>query len=404
MLTPYRSLLQIPGARTFLAGSFFARLGGAMFGVAVVAMISGRRGSYGLAGAVSAVGLVVLAVTAAPIGRFIDGRGQRRVTLPLIIWSTAWGGAMILVSLLDAPSWLLFVTYAMSAVVAATGSMSRARWSYLLDGQPDRLHTAMSLEQVADELSFVLGPAIAVLLATTVLPEAGLIAAFVLYAAGSWLFVSARSTEPPVHVDASGGTLVLRNPAVVVVAIVMVLTGGIFGSNEVVTLAFSQAHGYKDMSGLILALFAIGSATAAVVFGTRGVPGSLARMLLLGTAAMFVLEAPVLLVDSLPWLAGVLLLAGFATAPTLITSMKLAQRLVPQSQVNESMGVVFTGTIIGIAAGSAISGAVVQHWGARAGFVVPVASGFGALVLAALSFQLLRRTTGDPASEPALQP
>ena len=41
-------------------------------GIAVVAMISGRRGSYSLAGAVSAAGVLVLALTASGIGRLID--------------------------------------------------------------------------------------------------------------------------------------------------------------------------------------------------------------------------------------------------------------------------------------------------------------------------------------------
>ncbi|NNG40608.1 MFS transporter [Flexivirga sp. ID2601S] len=393
MLTPYRALLAVPGARTFLLGSGIARLGGAMFGVAVVAMVSGRRGSYGLAGAVSAVGLVVLAATASSVGRVIDRRGQRRVTLPLTAWSTLWGAALIVASWVGAPDWTLFVGYGLSAVVVSTGSMSRARWSYLLADSPGRLHTAMSLEQVLDELSFVVGPAVAVLLATTIEPEAGLIAAFVLYAVGALVFVSARSTEPPVHREEGAvAALVIRNPAVLVVATVMVLTGGIFGSNEVVTLAFSGELGRKDLAGLILAVFAIGSATSALVVGARATRGSLARALVLGTGGMFLLEAPVLLVTSLPALAAVLLVAGIATAPTLITSMKLAQALVPPSQVNESMGLVFTGTVVGVAAGSAISGAVVQHAGARAGYLVPVLSGLGALLLAGACYRLLHRT------------
>lgn len=393
MLSPYRSLLAVPGARRFLVGSVVGRLGGAMFGVAVVAMISGRRGSYALAGAVSATGLVVLAITASAIGRLIDRAGQRRVTLPLALWAAGWDVVLVIASIVGAPSWCLYVAYGLSAIVAETGSMSRARWAHLLAGQPDRLHTAMSLEQVLDEFSFVVGPIIAIVLATTVIPEAGFVAASALYVAGSLLFVGARSSEPPVHpLEEGSATTVLRNPALLVVATVMVLTGGIFGSNEVVTLAFSGEHGHKNLSGVVLALFAVGSGTAAVVFGSREISGSLARALLLGTGAMCLLEAPILLAHNMIALSVVLLIAGFATAPTLITSMKLAQALVGPGQVNESIGVVFTGTLIGIAGGSAASGAVVQRWGADAGYVVPVLSGLGALLLAGLSFRLLRRT------------
>lgn len=392
MLATYRSVLATPEAARFLSGSLVARLGGAMFGVAIVAMVAERRGSYSLAGAVSATGLVVLAATAAVIGRLVDRFGQRRVTSPLVAWDVCWNAALVLASIAGAPVWTLFLAYAMSAIVPAPDAMSRARWIYLLEGQPERLHTAMSLEQVLDEFAFVVGPAVAVLLATTVTPESGFIAASVLNALGTVLFVSARSSEPPVQpTGGEPGASVIGNAAVLVVALIMVLTGGLLGANDVVTLAFSAEHGHANLAGIILALFALGSGTAAVVFGARDTTGPLSRALLFGTIAMCVLEVPVLLVDNLAALAVVLLIAGGATAPTLITTMKLAQLLVRPGQVNESMGVVFTGLIVGVAAGSAVSGSVVERWGAHTAYVVPVLSGAGAIVLAAVAFRLLRR-------------
>lgn len=393
MLTPYRSVLATPEALRFLSGSLVARLGGAMFGVAIVAMVAERRGSYALAGAVSAVGLVVLAATAAVIGRLVDRLGQRRVTLPLVLWDVSWNAALVLASIAGAPAWTLFLTYAMSAIVPAPDAMSRARWVFLLEGQPERLHTAMSLEQVLDEFAFVVGPAVAVLLATTVTPEAGFIAASALNALGTVLFVGARASEPPAQPKGSAsGASVVRNAAVLVVALIMVLTGGLLGANDVVTLAFAAEHGHADLAGIILALFAVGSGTAAVVFGAREIRSPLSRALLLGTIAMCVLEIPVLLVDNLVALSVVLLIAGGATAPTLITTMKLAQVLVRPGQVNESMGVVFTGLIIGVAAGSAISGSVIERAGAHSAYAVPVLAGAGAIVLSATAFRLIRRS------------
>ena len=180
MLTPYRSLLATPGARRFMIGSGISRLGGAMFGIAVVAMISDRRDSYGLAGAVSAVGLVVLALCTSPLGRLIDRFGQARITMPLIVWSSVVAVFLALASWRDWPVWMLFVGYGLSSVIVEAGAMSRARWAHLLADEPEQLHTAMSLEQVVDELTFVLGPALGAALAATVFPEAGFIAASVL--------------------------------------------------------------------------------------------------------------------------------------------------------------------------------------------------------------------------------
>ena len=56
-------------------------------------------------------------------------------------------------------------------------------------------------------------------------------------------------------------------------------------------------------------------------------------------------------------LAGLMLVAGMATAPTLITTMNLIERIVPKAQLNEGMTIVLTGIIVGVAAGSAVSGA-----------------------------------------------
>ncbi len=67
-----------------------------------------------------------------------------------------------------------------------------------------------------------------------------------------------------------------------------------------------------------------------------------------------------------------MLVAGIATAPTLITSMALAQRLVPVAMLNEGMTVVLTGLVVGVSAGSAISGVAIEALGPTRAYVVPV--------------------------------
>ncbi|MDF8262766.1 MFS transporter [Luteipulveratus flavus] len=391
MLSAYLPLLRTPGAPRFVAGSALARLGSAMFGVAVVAMVSARRESYGLAGGVSAAGLVVLAITAAVVGRLIDRRGQRRIALPLVGWTVLWGSTLVVLSVVEAPAWTLFVAYALAAIVANTGTMSRARWSHLLTDRPDRLHTAMSFEQVIDELSFVFGPVLAVVLSTQMFPEAGFVAAGLCYVVGMVVFLGARSTEPPVDRDAQPDTtLALRRPGIVLLGLVMFMTGTIFGSNEVVTIAVAEHLGRKDLAGPVLALFALGSAGAGLVYGARTVRLSLPTALVAGTLGMVVLEAPVLLAGDFVSLSLVMLVAGVATAPTLITSMNLAQRLVPAGQVNEALSVVITGLIVGVAAGSAAGGRVAEAYTPQAGYWVAVVAGALAVVLAVLGRRTLR--------------
>jgi MFS family permease len=382
VLAPYRPLFAVPGALPFIAGTALSRTGGAMFGVAVIVMVSERRGSYGLAGAVSAVGLAVLAVAGPLLGRLIDKHGQRRVARPFVALSAVAGLSTALASWTNAPVWTLFVLYGISAFLPEPGPMSRARWAHIFRDDPDRLHTAMSFEQVADEASFVIGPVVAVLVSTLWFPEAGLILAEVLFTVGVLTFLAARATEPPVvaHADRPTG-LAVRWPGLLVVATALVMTGVIFGANEVVAVAFAEAEGNASLSSVVLGGFAVGSTLSGLWFGARTFRSTLTRRLLLAATAMLVLEVPALFVANTWQLTVVMVVAGSATAPMLITSLSLAQRLVPAALVTEGMAVAVTGILIGISAGSAVGGWAVEALGPQRAYAVPVAAGLVAVAI-----------------------
>ena len=376
MLSAYAPLFRVPGAKAFIGGAAVSRVGGAMFGVAVIVMVSERRGSYALAGVVSAVGLTVLAIAGPLLGRLVDKHGQRRIALPFVLVSAVSGTAAALASWQLAPAWLLVLLYGLSAFLPEPGPMSRARWAHVFRDDPDRLHTAMSFEQVVDEASFVVGPVIAVLVSTLWFPEAGLLLAVTLFTTGALLFLSARATEPPVvpHADRPPG-LAVRWPGLLVVAGVLVMTGVIFGANEVVAVAYADAAGSASLSSVVLGAFALGSTLSGLVVGSRSFRSSLTTRLLVAATAMVLLELPALWAPGVWPLVVVMFVAGSATAPMLITSLSLAQRLVPPALVTEGMAVAVTGILVGIAAGSALGGWAVEAWGAQRAYVVPVLAG-----------------------------
>jgi MFS family permease len=363
-----------------------------MFGVAIIVMIATRRDSYGLAGAVSAGGIVVLAVAGPLIGRLVDKHGQRRASMPFILMTFVAGLVTVLLSAVGAPAWTLFVGDAVSAFLPEMGPMSRARWAHLLRDEPDALHAAMSLEQVVEEAAFVLGPVLGVLAATTLFPEAGLLLAYVVFTAGSVLFLAQRRSEPPVvpHDERPHGFAIAR-PGVAPVAAALFMVGAVFGGNEVVAVAVADEAGRTGMSSVILGAFALGSALSAIVFGTRRLTGSIARRFVWCALAMFVLEAPVLLIDSLWGLTAMMFVAGSATAPTLITGMTLVQHLVPRAFLTEGMAVVITGLLIGLASGTALSGVLVDAWGAHETFALPVVAALLSALIAAAWGRLLGR-------------
>ncbi|MEU8529029.1 MFS transporter [Streptomyces sp. NPDC048629] len=373
---PYARLFAVPGAKAFTAGNLVARLPMGMFGVSAVIMIAGRYDSYALAGSVTATGLAATAVVAPWTARLVDRYGQARVAVPATVLSVLGTLSMLLCVRAGAPAWTLFVCAVATATAPNTGGMSRARWAHLHRDDPAARHTANAFEQAADELCFMLGPVLAAFLCSALFPEAGTLVAAALFLGGVLVFAAQRSTEPPVAPRTSAGSP-LRAPGMARLLGVFLATGAVFGSMEVVTLA----HVDGPVAGPVLGLQAAGSCAAGLAYGrvrrSAGLPACLAAMTALMTLPLLAAAT-----GSLLALAGALLLAGMATAPTMVTGMSQVQRLTPPSQLNEGMTLAVTALLGGIALGSATGGWTADHVGAVYGFVIPATAAGIALLLA----------------------
>ncbi|NEB07593.1 MFS transporter [Streptomyces coelicoflavus] len=384
---PYRRLLSTPGARAFTIGNLVARLPMGMFSVSAVVMIAGTRGSYALAGAVTATGLAATALVAPWTARFVDRYGQARVALPATLFAALGSVALLLCVRYGAPAWTLFAAYAATATTPNTGGMARARWAHLLKGDADALHTANSFEQAADELCFMLGPVLAAFLCTALFPEAGTLVGVVLLVTGMLLFTARRSTEPPARPRPTAKAP-LRVPGIPPLLVVCLAMGGVFGAMEVVTIAFADAQGHRAAAGVVLALQAAGSCAAGLLYGAVKPAGPAEHRLPWCVAAMTALLTLPLLAASLsgflPLLALTLLVGGMATAPTMVTTMTLVQHRTPEGRLNEGMTLAVTGLLGGIACGSAAGGWTVEHVSPTAAYGVPVTAAAIALLLALL--------------------
>ncbi|MFF8356202.1 MFS transporter [Streptomyces chartreusis] len=387
---PYGRLFARPGTRAFTLANLLARLPMGMFSVSAVVMIAGTRGSYALAGAVTATGLAATALVAPWTARLVDRYGQARVAVPATLVAALGSLALLLCVRYDAPAWTLFAAYAATATTPNTGGMSRARWAHLLDGDPDALHTANSFEQAADELCFMLGPVLAAFLCGAFFPEAGTLVGVVLLVTGVLAFAAQRSTEPPPSGRTAAGApepspSPLRSPGMPPLLAVCLALGAVFGSMEVVTIAFAEAQGHRTAAGVVLALQAGGSCAAGLLYGRVRFAGPAEDRYPWCVAAMTaLLILPLLaasLTGSLLLLSAALLVAGMATAPTMITNMTLVQRRTPECRLNEGMTLAVTALLGGIACGSAAGGWVVEHLTPTAGYGVPVTAAAVALLV-----------------------
>ena len=166
-----------------------------MVGMTITISVQHYYGNYSLAGALTAVQAIALAVASPVLGKLVDKFGQRQVSIPtIIVWMIA---ATALVSCITArvPSWILFCIVPFMAAIPPWGAMSRQRWTTLLKGDTEKTNRALSLSGVFDECMWVIGNP----LASTLAVISGLLAfsfTGVCVVVGALMFLTELSTEP----------------------------------------------------------------------------------------------------------------------------------------------------------------------------------------------------------------
>lgn len=395
MLTRYRDVLGLPGARLFSAAGVLARLPIGMTGLAIVMLISLGYGSYALAGLTTATYVLAVAVGAPQLSRAVDRHGQARVMLPAVTVSGLAGLGLAVAGAQHAPGPLLVALAALTG--AAQGSMPslvRARWTHVA---PDagRLHTAYAMEAALDEVAFMLGPVLATWLAAAVTPWLPLVIAAVAQVLGGWLFLAQRTTEPPAAGRASRGswTAVLRIRVLWLVFGAFVMMGVVFGAVDVATVAFAGEQGRPAAAGPALLVFSLGSFVAGVVYGSRPWPGRPWQHFTGGTVLVACGAGSFFFVGSIGTLALLMFLTGLTLSPTFVSGQTLVQRLVPKDRVTEGLAWVATWLNAGVSLGSAVAGVGVDLAGSPGGFVVTLAGAGLAFVVAVVAVPVLRRRT-----------
>ncbi len=378
MAGPYLEILRHPGAARFTAAAFIARIPISMVALGIVLMVSELRGSYALAGIVAAAYTISSALLN-PLGsRAVDRWGQMRVVRILVVVHAVSLLLLAWATVADARSLALVALAIVSgSTQPATGALVRARWAHVL-GPDMRLRTAFAFEGVLDELIFVIGPPLATFLAVALSAPAPVVISAILVSLGATLLLVQRGTEPPaIGARRSGSGHPLRRMGVPSVLVVLIAIGGVFGSVDVATVALADEAGQRAAAGLILAAYAAGSMASALVLGARSGSASddrLPRQLLIASLALLVVTLPLLLRPTLVALGLLVLLAGLAVSPVLITGFTLVEALVLPAQITEGLSWAISSIGLGVAASAAGTGWLVDRAGPQAGFLVTLGS------------------------------
>ncbi|MEU8253642.1 MFS transporter [Micromonospora inaquosa] len=397
-MKPYRQALALPGLRSLLLIAVLARIPLTATGVTLTfhVVFDLDRG-YGAAGLVGAAVTVGAAIGGPLLGRLVDRRGLRPVLVltgiaEAIFWSTA-----------PSLAYPLLLPAAFVAGSLAIPIFSVVRQSIAALVPEDQRRPAYALDSMSVELSFMIGPALAVALVTAIsaqttmyLVGGGIVAAGI----ALWL------VNPPIR-EATEPTGPQRQvprrewltPRLLAVLALSAAATLVLGGTDVAVVAVLRASGEVSWTGAVLAIWAVASLAGGFAYGA--VHRSFSPLAL--TAALALFTIPVGLGGAHWWLLCLALIpAGALCAPTIAAGSDAVSRLVPAEVRGEAMGLHGSAVTVGIAIGAPLAGAVIDASAPLWGFVVTGA--LGALVtLVVLPIELRRRRNAEAVTPPPVE-
>ncbi len=383
MVARYAQVLSLPGAPRLLASALIGRLPQGMSSLAILLLVRGATRSYAAAGV--AVGAYALASAAcAPLlGRLVDRFGRQRVLAPfalaqagvyvlLVVAARAGAGAAALIALAAVAGALLPpIAPVVRALLREVFSDSVVR------------ETAYALDAITQELIWITGPLVVAAVIAFTSPDAAVALLGVVVATGTALFVRSplvRSLGAPSLEEPRRPAL--ASPELRALLAPVALTGAGLGATEVGLPSLALHAGSRPASGLLLAMWSVGSMMGGLWYGSRVWRSPLAMRYRLLLILAVLCTAPLILARSIA--AGVVcsLIAGVAIAPMFSCQYALVGRTVTAGSETEAFTWISAALIGGVAAGSAVGGAVIAPGGVSAPFVVSCAATTIAAVLA----------------------
>jgi MFS family permease len=413
VIATYRQLFALTGP-TYVVVAFLGRLPLAMSQLGTLLLVADSSGRYAAGGAAAGALAVANAFGSPVAGGLSDRRGQRQVVLLQSLLGAL--GLLVLVTLSTGGAdwrWQAVAAGAAGFVMPQVGPLARVRWRPITaehDGVPGRdrlMDAAFSYEGAADELSFVLGPALVGLVVALISPASALLLAAAVLAVFGSLFAldqTAVIAHDRAALDVRAASR-LMSGALVVMAVAQFLIGVVFGSSQTGTSVLATSAGEPGLTGLLQALLGIGSAVAGLALTLLPTRIPYHHRLVAFATLLFVLSLPLLVVDSLGALAVVLLVLGVAVAPYMITVFALAERITHPRRVGAAMTLLAGTTNLGYATGSSLAGRLADWGGHTPAYAVTVVAALLAVLLASSSLPVLSRVrsggqaaTTDPAA------
>jgi MFS family permease len=391
----YGRILRAPRLAPLIASTLLARLPIGINGLAIVLFLRAQHGSFSVAGAAAGALALGTGLGAPWCARAIDAFGPR-VLLALAAFHATGLVAVIALGTAGAPgAALVAAAFVTGAALPPTSSVMRRLYPTLLAGEPDLIQGAYALDSVLTETIFILGPLLTAAAMALIAPAAALVLSGAAVVSGCALFNAALPREEArAHIgrERPASRLgALASPGIRTLVLSMLPVGLGLGALEVALPAFADHEGHRELAGLLIAVWSIGSAAGGFVYGIRPRRSPLADVHLRIATLVPLGFAPVVLATSPITMALLVIPAGVFVAPLIASRNELAGRVAPDSALTEAYSWPLTAMVAGVAIGAGIAGTLVDQAGWRAAVLLaPAAAALGAAI------SLTRRGTLAP--------
>jgi MFS family permease len=394
----YADVLRTPHVTPLVLASMLARLPYGVFALAALLYLADARGSYAVAGLVDGAFLLGAAAGAPWQSRLMDRLGQRRVLVPAAVVDVTATGLLIALTEARAPTLALIACGLLGGlVVPNVGGALRAMWSSLLRDREPLLPTAFAIDSIALEALFTAGPLLAAGIIAVATPVTALGVSAICSLTGTLAFVAQRPSHawrPARDASTHGSLGALSSSGVRTLAFAALPVGFCFGAVEIALPGFAESHGQRELAGLLLATWSVGSLLGGLVYGAITWRRSLGSVYVWLSALLPLGFLPAILAPSIPAMAILIMSAGLLIAPQAAACNQLIGDVAPAGAVTEAYAWPVTSTLIGFAPGTAIGGALVEHAGWEWCFVA-------AALTALLGFVVVLRYRGTLVRAPA---
>ncbi len=353
--------------RTLFIAAFFARIPAMAAPLVFTLYVVGPLGgSYAQAGIVAASTTIGAGFGSPWRGRLIDKLGMRRAIVPSIV------AVAVLYPLAAVSSYSLLVplSFLMGLFLIPIFSIVRLSLSVMVEERLRR--TAFSADSVVAEASFIIGPAVGVVLVTQASAGWALFAIGMTEVVAGLMFLHlnppTRSTvdpdAPPVETDGAKGPWMT-----VPLAFLFLMSGGtlaaLIGTDLGIVAQLREIDRVGSI-GFTYAVWGLSSLLGGLIYGSLNRSIRPTYLLL----ALGLTTIPVGLGTEVWSLSLWVIPTGFLCAPTMTAAAEWIAKLVPEERRGEAMGWQGTCFMIGGAASSPIIGAAIDQVGAWGGFVV----------------------------------